>query len=374
MTRLECAFCKATFNDDSTQRTVVCPQCGESTPVRQASTSSGDIPLSAKPTGNLLKWSIIATLLIVMGVGYYFWNLPSKKPAVEAIKPTPPATKPPALLPSLRYLPKDSQIIACLQPSPLWQYAERTGQQPTDLLEQFGVPPSLLTGLADVGLAPEKLADITLSARVNELPPRLVVVLTLREPLKDPARLRQKLQAKVKDPAHRDVWTVQLPNVPLYSWTLLETDDRTLFLCTNEADLELARKPHAGVNDLSLGMKESLDQLSPSSMVWVATANEDWAKLKSVELLSTVLKKPEIVQRLTGLRALAASVSLEPNLCLNLAVQNIDVAAARAMVEKYQDKAKETEAMLRTTGAWAGVTVPFDPLKENLPKLRRWLD
>ena len=374
MTELECAFCKATFNGDATQRTVVCTQCGESTPVKVSAAKAVDTPLSAKPSGGLLKWSIIVTVVILAGVGLYFWNQSSKKPPVETAKPYAPATKPPALLPSLKYLPKDSQIIACLQPSPLWQYAERTGQPPTDLLEQLGVPPSLLTGLADVGLAPEKLADITLSARVNELPPRLVVVLTLREPLKDPARLRQKLQAKVKDPAHRDVWTVQLPNVPLYSWSLLETDPRTLFLCTNEADLELARKPHAGVNDLSLGMKESLDRLSPSSMVWVATANEDWAKLKSVELLSTVLKNPEIVQRLTGLRAVAASVSLEPSLCVNLAVQNLDGTAARAMVEKYQDKAKETEATLRTTGAWAEVTLPIDPPKENLPKLRRWFE
>jgi DNA-directed RNA polymerase subunit RPC12/RpoP len=374
MTQLECAFCKATFNGDATLRMTVCPQCGESTPVKVSTGTTTDTPLSAKPSGGLWKWSILATVLIVLGSGYYFWNKSQKKPTVEPDKPYVPATKPPALLPTLKYLPKDSQIIASLQPSPVWQYAERTGQHPTDLLEQLGLPAGVLTGLADVGLAPEKLADITVSARVNELPPRLVIVLSLREPLKDPTRLRQKLQAKVKDPTQRDVWTVQLPNVPLYSFSLLEVNDRTLVLCSNENDLELARKPHAGVNDLSQGMKESIDRLSPSSMAWVATSQEDWAKLKSVELLSTVLKKPEIAQRLTGLRAAAACLSLEPELTIRMAVMTADIASAKAMMEKQQDKAKETNAILGTNGAWVELSVPVDPPKDHLPKLKRWLE
>ncbi len=375
MTLLECAFCKNIFQGDETLRTVLCKNCGESTPVKPAgATSTGKILSSAKPVGGLLKWSLLATVLILVGGGYYIWNLAQKKLTPEPTKPNAPATRPPALLPSLKYLPKDSQIIACLQPSPLWQYAERTGQNPTDLLEQIGLPPGILTGLADVGLAPEKLSDITLSARVSELPPRLVIVLTLRDPLKDPTRLRQRLQAKVKDPAHRDVWTVQLPNVPLYSFSLIESDERTLFLCTNEADVELARKPHAGVNDLSLGMKESLDRLSPSSMVWVATSNEDWSKLKSLELLASITKKPELLTRLAGLRAMTASISLEPNLTVNLGLLCSDAAAAKAMTDKNQDRAKETEATIRTIGAWAEMTMPIDPPKENMPKLRRWLE
>jgi len=240
-------------------------------------------------------------------------------------------------------------------------------------LESLGLPAEIFTDLTDVGLGPEKLQHITVALRVEELPPRAVIVLSLREPVKDQARLRQKLKATVKDPTRREVWTVSLPNIPLYSFSMTAIDDTTYLLCSNIVDLELGKKPHGGIGDLNLGLKESIERLSPSSFVWVASGNEDWAKFKAVELLVNMAKRPEFTKQLGDYRAVAASVSLEPELTLNLALRTPGASQATVWIERNQPPTTETSIGLKANGAWVEATMPFEPPQKKSSELKRWL-
>lgn len=259
----------------------------------------------------------------------------------------------------LKYIPKDSQIVVAVQPAVLDQYAKNKGRSAEELLIEFGVPEDLLKQLRDAGLPSSAIQSLLIAANVDDL--RLTLVLTLREPLKDEAKFRDKLKAQGRDPA-----TVDLGGFPL---VMAEPNDKTFVFALNEKGLATAKTPTAGFADLRPAVQESVDKLSVSSIAWIATDDKDWAKLPQFKLLGD--KGPtDLLKKLNSVRAVAVGLSLEPDLYLRLSVRVNDSTVARDTADALREKLNELNPYVIPSGEWADVSLPIDPPSDALPKLK----
>ena len=116
------------------------------------------------------------------------------------------------------------------------QYAKGKGRTAEELLVEFGLPEDLLKQLRDAGLPPSAIHSLVVAAAdVELLIPRVVIVVTLREPLKDEAKFRDKLKVHGRDPAK-----VEVSGIPLH---MAESGDRVFVFALNEKDLATAKTP-----------------------------------------------------------------------------------------------------------------------------------
>jgi len=378
--RLHCPFCGADFEASPPPLATVaaCPTCSEAVPLTSTATA---VASNSNPTAPESKqfaiwpWSLVLTALIAIAfAAWWFWPkaakpIPSDSPNSSG-KTSIPATLPPAMHPSWKYVPKDAQIVASIQFSPLLQYAERTGQSIDGLPEYLGLPKATFEDWKEASLDPAKLASVMLHANVEQLPPRLGLVIAFREPPKDRDRLRQKLKAKVKDPAKRDEWDVQLPGVPLYTFAMKPADARTFVLSSRESDLDLATRPHVGLGDMPVSLKESVSRLSPSSFVWVATVSTEWSKLKSLEVAAGAVGSGERLKKAEGLRSFAAAFSLEPDLALNASILADSPDRAGAWRNGIRTAIADLDGTLNDAKEWTDLTLPAEPPAERWPRLK----
>lgn len=376
--RVACPFCKTQFDLPAvppTRRTV-CPRCGESVPITSVVESPTDplpvqrsSPPSAPPSGRWVLLSFGLTAIILAGFAIWWFNHTPATPATT--EPTksnlPPATKPPAMLPAIKYLPRDSQIVAAVQPQQVIQYAERTGQKSSQVFEELGLPKPLREGLTDAGLPPDSIDHLAIAANATDL--WFAAAVVTRKPYDDDT-LREKLKAKV-NADKRERATVTLGGVPLH---MAFVNDRTLLFAWQEKHLDAAKKPSAGVPDLPAGVRESVNRLSPSSFVWIATDSTDWTKVKGLELAAGFAKQPELLKRLDGGRAVAAGLSFEPDLTLGVRVKMAEATRTKELVAAMTDRFREAKAAVTTSGEWAEAVIPFDPPKDALGTLRKALE
>jgi hypothetical protein len=299
----------------------------------------------------------------------WFWlkRTPKSDPTNAKLKLA-PATKPPAILPALRYLPRDTQAILAVQPSPVLQYAERTGQDPKKLFEDLGVPKKLWDGLIEAGMTPEVIDHLAIGVSAADL--WVLGVLVLREPI-DEDRLRQQLKAKV-NPDKPGRSSVVLGGI---GWDMQQADERTLlFAFGKDSILEAATKPSAGLADLRAGLKESIERLNLSSFVWLATDSTDWTQVKGLELLAAFAGQKDWPKRLDGYRALVASLSFEPEWTLSFRVRCSEPARVNELAATLSERFRETKATVTTTDAWAEMVLPFEPPKDALGVLKKALE
>lgn len=363
-----CPFCRSVFTiaEIPAAHRTPCPNCGESVPV-SADASPASVATAAPPatatappprTSGMVFISLGLTAVIVAGFALWFLFSP-KKPVYPPPPPPPPATTPPRAMGGLKYVPKDSQIVVAVQPAALDQYAKNKGRSAEELLVEFGVPEDLLKQLRDAGLPSSAIQSLLIAVNVDDL--RLTLVLTLREPLKDEAKFRDKLKAQGRDPT-----TVDLGGFPL---VMAEPNDKTFVFALNEKGLATAKTPTAGFDDLRPAVRESVDKLSLSSIAWVATDDKDWAKLPQFKLLGD--KGPtDLLKKLNGVRAVATGVSLEPDLYLRLSVRVNDSTVARDTADALREKLNELNPYVTPSGEWADVSLPIDPPSDALPKLK----
>jgi len=159
---------------------------------------------------------------------------------------------------------------------------------------------------------------------------------------------------------------VDLGGFPL---VMAEPNDKTFVFALNEKGLATAKTPTAGYGDLRPAVRESVDKLSMSCLGWVATDDKDWAKLPQFKLLGD--KGPaDLLKKLTGVRAAAVGVALEPELQLHLSVRVNDSTVARDTADALREKLNELNPYVAPSGEWADVSLPLDPPSETLPKLK----
>ena len=242
---------------------------------------------SAPPSGGLVAFSLALTALVLAGLAVWWivFRGPPAPPTSPATTPaTPPATLPPPAVPGLKYLPRNAHLLAAVQPSAVLQYAERTSQDPDALLAAVGVPQELLTQFRAAGLPPERMQAITAAANVDDLD--LVVVLTLREPVKDEARFRDKFHVHGSPPR------AELAGVPI-GLLLAQPDDKTYLFALTDKGLAGAKAPHAGLGDFREGVREAVSRVGPAAFAWAATDAKEWDKVP-------LLKLPQFPPAVTG--------------------------------------------------------------------------
>lgn len=362
-----CPFCRSAFTVPVVPpaRRTPCPTCGESAPVSAdaATPTPAASPTPAAVAGRadtpkVVFASLGLTALIVAGFALWFFFTAQAPPAPPAPPPPPVVTTPRAVT-GLKFIPKDAQLVVAVQPAALDEYAKTHGRTADALLAEVGVPEDLLATLRDAGLPPAAVQSLVLAANVDDL--RAVLVLTLREPLKDDGKFRDALKIQGRDPA-----TVDLGGFPLL---MAKANDRTYVFALNDAGLTAAKTPTAGYADLRPQVRESIDKLDPASVAWVATDNKDWAKLPQWKLLGD--RGPSgLVKKLDGVRAVAAGVSLEPTLYLRLSVRVNDSTAARDTADSLRARLTDLRPAVVPRDEWADAELSLEPTAETLPKLK----
>lgn len=362
-----CPFCRSVFTlaEVPAAHRTPCPNCGESVPVSAdlpaAPPPPADVTTPAQPrTSNVVFLSLGLTALIVVGFALWFFFAP--KPP-EPFTPLPATTTPPRSINGLKYVPKDSQVLAVVQPSALDEYAAARNRTAGAVLADLGLPADLLKPFADLGLRPQDIHSLVFAAHVDDLRPTLV--LTLRKPLADAGQFRDKLKAQGRDPAG-----VELGGFPL---VMSEVNDRTFVFALNDSGLTAAKAPTAGYDDLAAGMKESIDRVSPSAFAWAATDGKEWAKAPQLKLVPAGVLPPDAVAKLDGVRAVAVGVSLEPDLYLSLSVRVNDSTVAKQTADALVKELTELGGRASADGEWADAGVPLTPPGEKLPKLKELL-
>ncbi len=363
-----CPFCRSAFAiaEVPAARRAPCPNCGESAPVSADARPAADpspAVSSAPPvprTSRVVFVSLALTALIVAGFVTWFYLGP--KPPEVSPAPLSPVVTTPRAVAGLKYVPKDSQLVAAVQPAALHEYATATGRSADDLLAEFGLPADLLKQLREAGLPPSAIQSIVLAANVDDL--RVTLVLTLREPLKDDAKFRDALDSQGRDPV-----SVKVGGFPL---VMAKANDKTYLFALTEAGLATAKAPTAGYDDLREPVRESINQLRPSAVAWLATDSKEWAKLPQWKLVGDRVPFGGVT-KLNGVRAVAVGVSLEPDLYLGLSVRVNDSSVAPETADTLRAKLADLNPSVAPVGEWADAQMSLEPPAETLPKLKESL-
>lgn len=373
--RVSCPYCNATteLGEIPASGRVSCSRCGEAFPVKPSLASgngqlTGPYPAPSPPAPPIARafgsLPLIGLVLasVVLGGGLYAILRTKPAPPSDTGTPAtgkPPAVFPPAAVPGLQYLPAETNVAFGVQPGPLLTSAERSGSDPQKLLASVGIPDRVAATLAQLGLSLAEIDHLAGGAVIDDKSPlRVVVALTLRNPHPNEAAFLTALKAtKPVDsrvPGHH---RVQVAGIPA---DMVKSGDRTyvVFLVGVEPkDLEAAASStRTGV---PVSLKDSLAKLSPASVAWVATASEAWSDKKSVNVVAQFLKQPELVKRLSPLRALAAGMSLEPDPKLSVSLRGKD-AAAVAELKATLEKSFGEKASVTADADWANAEGPVD--------------
>ena len=153
---------------------------------------------------------------------------------------------------------------------------------------------------------------------------------------------------------------------------MAKANDKTYLFAITEDGLATAKAPTAGYDDLREPVRESINQLRPSSVVWLATDSKEWAKLPQWKLVGDRVPFGGVTT-LTGVRAVAVGVSLEPDLYLELAVRVNDSSVARETADTLRAKLADLNPVVSPVGEWAEASLPLEPPAETLPKLKEAL-
>jgi hypothetical protein len=395
--RVSCPYCNAVVSlvEVPASGRAVCPRCGEAFPVRsQAGDDAPRLPtaspngspvvpprsvLGEGPPGRSLRSPAllgVALGLVVLGVGLYAVY---RYPGGRVTDPTNPgapkstATVPPAALAGLAHLPAETTIAFAVQPGPLLARAGRTQSDPRGEFAAVGVPDRILATLDRLGLKPEQIdhvaGGVTLAA---DQPLKMVVALLLREPPADRSALLKTLKATQTTAASGQVrHSVDLGGLAM---TMTNPDPRTYLFALDPTDLEAAVRTGPPDAHLSSGLRESMARLSPASFAWAATDADDWSANPGLKVLAALARRPDMPARLTGVRAAAVGVSLEPEPRLTAAVRAADPDAARTLRERVADAtAGREKVQVGGDGLWVTVEGPpqtdaWAGLESLLPK------
>lgn len=381
MTALTCPYCNTAFDASDGER-VVCPRCGEAMPAKLLPPGSGPresgedrpAPVESKPAVRAV--TIFAALLligVIVGLGFWYFG-PNQKNLTEATNATvPSATRPPLALPGLRYLPADAQVALALQPSPLLQYAERVGKSPEQLLADWGLPVGVFNGLKKAGVPLDRIDHVVLSAGFPDVGlPRLSIVLTLREPIRDESEFRRVLNVRQNaDKAGRA--KVELPGIPL-PMELHKVDDKIYLFSSDGTTLDGMVQPKANAEFLMAGVRDSLAALDPASFAFVATDNRNWANLPALEGIASLIRQPDLPKRLKGIRSLALGLTLRPDLAAQANIRFPDAKAAGEFEAKAKPKLAETKIGMEAQKDWVALDLPGASFANGVPAILNLFD
>lgn len=372
--RVSCPFCNTAFDLGvvGANHRVSCPRCGESFPVKGDTaiphpSENGSAPATAvvHPVSPAKAFRSVAILgavaaVVVLSAGLYAIFRPSEKPTPAESARKPAATMPPAAVASLAYLPAETTVAFAVQPGPILTYAERAKTDPKELLLQMGVPPRVFTLLEQAGIKLDQIDHVAggvVIASDNPIP-RMVFVLSFLAPLADEdAFLKSTKSQKFTTSNGSTRWKADLGGLPT---ELVRIGDRTYAFALDGKDIDKASSAASkGSGHLPLGLRQSMEKLSPASVVWIATDSSRWDDKPAVKLAAGLLNQPDLPARLANIRAAALGISLEPDPKLLVAVRSPDEASAKKLAENVAIKLGPKPVTV--VGDWVSVESPFDP-------------
>ena len=363
--KLSCPYCNHAFEAESAAR-VTCPRCGESIAGRSEAVAP---PVRATYDNRLPKQHpfsavlVMLAVLVLSGLVIAYLLIPRANP--DRLPPDfPPLdiTKPPLDLHGLSYLPSNCNLIFAVQPGPLLVYAEKTKQDPVELLTKNRVPASFLGSLAKAGITLQQIDHIAGGFLIPDLneEPRICLVLVLRTPPADEAKFLEQLHAKRSEwPDH---FEVKFDNLPL---KLAKASPTTWVFGFAEKDLASA----PGGAEMSPSCRELIQEWVPrDAAIWAAADTARWSEKPILKLL-----KKEWLPILAKGRAATVSLSFADEVKLRVAVKCADTEASDKLFAYFKGKATGERSLASRAGEWAKLEVLADP-KDIFTTVKGFLD
>jgi hypothetical protein len=284
----------------------------------------------------------LALYTVIVGVTVYVISKARNEEHQPPPAPTESVTAPLSLS-GLGFLPPDCNIVFAVQPGPLLVYAQRTNQDPVQILTRNCVPASFLGSLAKAGITLQQIDHIAGGVYVpgqgEEI--RLGFVLVLRQPA-DETQFLDALHAKRVGEKH---YEVQFDAASLHLHKVTETIWA----------FGLSAKDWAGNTALSPSVQSLVrDRLAKDAAIWVAIGESDWVK-------KPLAKWTGQEDRLARYRAAAIGYSFDETPQLRLDVLSSDEKSAGKLRSFFQSQATGEHSAAGGRENWAALQKPTDP-------------
>ncbi|HEY1187742.1 MAG TPA: hypothetical protein VGE74_08800 [Gemmata sp.] len=389
--RLSCPSCNHTFALPALpeSRRALCPRCQDVFPIRTFTELPDEgsvfespakvIDVRPRRLRGLLIGSGVALLLIVVGAGWVLYDIGRGMSGLGDDPPgAPPATAESATqLVGLNYLRANSNIVFAVRMGPLLAHAERTQQQPGEVLKQTGLPDVFRGGVEQLGVPLAQIDHVAggLELGEGENALRLALVLVLKGPLANEDEFLRKLKARPV--ANKKGWyDLVLGRFPLLAERVSPTV--WVFGLTEKDFSAVATGGHGpgGAQfrgDDRSGPRGLIATLPQDAAVWaVADDDSDWAQKPIAKLLGTSAEMKRWLSAVKDGRGGSLAVSLGEQPRVKLRVRAADTATGERVRAYFAARAQETpSARTGGEGAVAEFESPFNP--ETGKMLQRFL-
>ncbi|AWM40763.1 hypothetical protein GobsT_06920 [Gemmata obscuriglobus] len=377
--RLSCPSCNHGFALPVLpgHRRATCPRCGDVFPIRTY-TEEGDHEPVAETTGTAVApksqkqpfWNngfylllvTFALVVIASGVIVGMRTRDGSGPSNDGLSSVPP---PSSELAALRYLRGNSNIVFAIRPEPLLAYAERTKQQPGDVLKRSGLPDGLGATVEQLGVPLAQIDHLAGGLELGEGDDaiRLTLVLVLKQPPADEDMFLSKLKARPVA-GKRDRYDAA---VGRFGLLLARVSPTVWVFGLNQKDfsaIEAGEHRPAGAQfrgDDRSGLRGMIRAVPADAAVWAAADDDrDWTQKPALKLFGNA---PEVKKWLTAVKdgrggTLAVRLGEQPQ--VQLRVRAVDEATAGRVRSYFAAQAGELpSARFGGEGALAEFDSPF---------------
>ncbi|MDY3552247.1 zinc-ribbon domain-containing protein [Gemmata sp. JC717] len=380
--RLSCPSCNHGFVLPALpeHRRATCPRCGDVFPIRTytevpdeaapADTSAPAKVVDIRPRWprRLLIAGAAALLLALVGATWVVYDIGrgmrnmDDPPGVARPEPE-TATE----LTALRYLRGNANIVFAIRPEPVIAYAERTKQQPGDVLKRSGLPDGLGGAVEQLGVPLAQVDHLAGGLELGEGDDalRLTLVLVLKQPPADEDTFLSKLKARPVA-GKRDRYEVAVGRFGLLLARVSPTVwafglDEKDFTAIETGEPRPAAAAQFRGDDRS-GLRGMIRAVPADAAVWVAADDDrDWTQKPALKLFGSA---PEVKKWLTAVkdgRGGALSVRLGEQPQVQLRVRAVDDATAERVRAYFAARAGELpSARSGGEGALAEFDSPFN--------------
>jgi hypothetical protein len=363
--RVSCPFCNHAFETADRSRGVECPRCGETLPSQlgsaiaesQVDRGSDSFKSQDRPADRsaVLAVAAVIAVLVLVVTGFFLLFVTSMKPKDKAFPSELPAWSADAAAPldlaGLNHLPANCNIVFAIQTGPLLVYAERTHQDPVELLTKNGIPAPLLGAIASANITLQQIDHIAggllIPDKDEEL--RIAFVLVLRRPLANDAAFLHQLLAKQTKPGRFDV------QLDKFTLRMSRVSDAIWAFGFSEKDL--------AAGSLSPDFRQMIGVSVPrEAAAWVAFDYAWWSKKPLfAALFNAAAWSPDRIAIVAKGRSGTLAYSFADPPLLSAAIRTSDAEAATDLRTYFKGKATGEHAKSSGEGDWASLVLPAAP-------------
>jgi hypothetical protein len=258
-----------------------------------------------------------------------------------------------AELPTLGFLPSDTNVIAAIQVAELMETL--AGQE---FLAGSG-PAHLWNGQQFqnwTGLELRDIEYIVIGLKIDEnLLPRFTLIVETLRPISVSSVQEHLKGSKLPDPE-----AVRFPS------------SHTLILGLTKRDLQLVpAKPRTGIEHLSQPLRTVIkERIARRSQLWIAGYSTDWEKTVALTFLETLPKKEREV--LKGIQSFGVNLGVDGTASLQASFQCIDESAGKALADLIQKNSRDELKALKfdQKGKWISIQTNAADISSLVNKMK----